>query len=316
LLNTPYQLKRKYSILLVLLVLALCVNAQFKAYQPFPVEGAWWSETTWCEALCNGIFTGESRDFDYYISGDTMLNGKAYHKLNVAGGGEWYACAPTFTAQHYDSLIGCFREDSKRIYYCDFKRKIYDTLLYDFNLKVGDVLPDTYINHKEQYYRVYAIDSVLIGISYRREYIISHDSINAFAKLIEGIGSNGGLLEPISMPFESGGRLNCFVQNGKTVYPRLNDSCQLYNSSPAPQNLKVFAAPHNIVTITYQLPKGQNKGLLKLYNIGGNMINMKEIEANKSPVIDDMPNLLNGVYYYTLWVNNKIIATYKFVVVQ
>ena len=306
----------KYSILFYVVTLTLSANAQFKVYQPFPHANARWSESTWCEEQCNGTLAGESKDFDYHITGDTLLHGKTYHKLNVSGGGEWFACAQenVYTAQQYDSLIGCFREDNKRIYYCDFKKKIYDTLLYDFNLKVGDILPDTYINSRNQHNRVNAIDSILIGKTYRKEYIIARDSLKHVEALIEGIGSTGGLLEPIRSHFEAGGRLNCFRQNGALIYPDANDSSILFNANAT--TLKVYVNSSSMLTVSYELPAGQHSGLLRLFNIRGELLRIKEIIAGNSPDIDYARNSLNGIYYYTLTVNDKIIASYKFAIIQ
>lgn len=312
-------MKRRYFIILLLASFSINIYAQFNAYIPFPSSNAFWAESTWWEVLCGGKNVNMSKDFDYHITGDTIIKGNNYHKLSISGGEEWAACSqsPADISQKYDSVIGCFRENSKRIYYCCFNKGIYDTLLYDFNLKAGDTLPDTYINSRKQKDIVYKTDSILVGNRYRKEYIISHNSLIAFATLIEGIGSTRGLLEPLTMSFEAGAKLNCFKQNNILIYPHLNDSCPLFNVGSSPTLLKVYHDKSDkMLTITFQLLAGQYNGVLRLYNVRGDFIGIKDVDSTSSPIVEDVSNLSNGIYYYVLSVKNRVIGTNKFVILQ
>jgi hypothetical protein len=307
----------KHCIFLLLLTAINTIGyAQFNTYHPFPSANASWAETTWWETFCDGNYVSGSKDFEYRLVGDTIINSKEYHKLNISGGSEWLTCksAPSFTLQKYDSIAGFIREDgAHRIYYCNPGKKIGDTLLYDFNLKVGDILPDTYINKRSKGNRVLKIDSVLVGNTYRKEYVISADSVKPFARLIEGVGSTLGLLEPIKVPFEAGCSLNCYSNGDITANPGLNNA-SMANSTAL---LKVYAdKAYEMFTITYNLPQGYKDALLKIYNIRGELMNIKPVSKGESPVTDNVYNLLDGIYYYTLSANNKVLASYKFIVLK
>lgn len=130
-----------------------------------------------------------------------------------------------------NSYQGAIRQDTvqKKIYYC-VGTSPNETILYDFNLHLGDTLHNSYNNGSDSNY-VSSIDSILIGTTFRKQYHIStgHMAGNDtnYVQLIEGIGSTYGLAFPITPPFEWGSKLNCFSQNNVTIYPNTTGICYL-----------------------------------------------------------------------------------------
>jgi len=306
---------KRYIALYIFQLVAVACFSQSKAYYSFALNGAQWSETTWWETFCNGNYATCSKDFEYRVEGDTMMDGMQYSKLHVSGGTDWLACKQgnTCAIEKYDSVAGYLREDSRKVYYSNPRKHISDTLLYDFNLKKGDTLPDTYLNKRSMGYRVSKVDSILVGKEYHKVYEIVDDSAKVATKLIDGVGSTTGLLEPIKFSFEAGCSLNEYTHdNVNTQLGLHNETMDDYSTQ-----LKVFADnSFEMFTITFKLPAGIHEALLRLHNIRGELMNIKPISANESPVTDNVSDLSNGIYYYTLSANNKLLASYKFVVVK
>ncbi|HXB11289.1 MAG TPA: hypothetical protein VNZ45_04840 [Bacteroidia bacterium] len=310
-------MKRAYLILFILVSISFASYSQFNQYHPFPTANARWGESTWWEEHCGNTNAGGSKDFDYSLAGDTTINGLLYHKLNVSGENEWSACSQhkTLVTRNYDTTLGYIREDSRKIYFTCLKKGIHDTLLYDFSLKVGDTLPNTYICKKVQKNIVLRIDSIFIGNSYRKEYIIGQDASALQVTLVEGIGSLNGLLEPLAVNFEAGSRLNCFRQNNITLFPHLNDSGLFIYNAASKQILNVYPYPSETdVTVSYQLPKGEDKGILRLYKANGMPLNVRFVNSDKLSVIEDLGALNAGIYYYTLSDEHRILAKHEFII--
>jgi hypothetical protein len=113
-------------------------------------------------------------------------------------------------------------------------RKVYllepfsgqDTLLYDFDLALGDTLPPAYNNYIQDNV-VSNIDSVLVGNQYHRRFWLSAAGTADYTAIIEGIGSTFGLTFPLFPPFEFFNTLLCVTVNGNPVYPDTSTACPL-----------------------------------------------------------------------------------------
>lgn len=182
----------KKSILIVFIIsLSLNGNSQFHIYHPLPSENAVWRESF------GGSYTSSCSDYQLIIIGDTLFDGFTYHKIQKSGV-EYYVdqsgWCTWIIAYHFDYYLGAFRNDSvnKMVY---FLENSIDTLLYNFNLNVGDTLPITYTNSYSDNY-VETIDSILIGNNFHKRYGIAsfYDPGYVYVHLIEGIGSTFGFL--------------------------------------------------------------------------------------------------------------------------
>lgn len=155
--------------ILLLLLIVLHYNssiAQTSKYIPFPSSNAIWN------VYAMFPFYGHCESYGYTFNGDTTINNMTYHKIrkqslyfylksgdpNPPNSGA--TCTNIITSSS-DSYAGAIREvvAKKKIYFLP-PNKAEDTLLYDFNLKVGDSVK-TY-NSIWAKLQVESIDSVFV----------------------------------------------------------------------------------------------------------------------------------------------------------
>jgi hypothetical protein len=317
----------KKQILFLFSVLTLTTAfGQFNVYHPFPDSNAYWKESAsaWWGAI--GSPGNYCEGYGYVLKGDTLVNGIIHHKLNLVSGyynpnASCYGSAFGYSNKFY----GAIREDSaKRIYLCCTSVGSKDTLLYDFNLKVGDSLKQSTVLYPGTH--VSSIDSILIDGNYRKQWIIAVSNNTVFDSIIEGIGSMQGLVERIAPVFESSCNLLCFRQNGNILQSfgngPFNDSCTVYGPEGVKEigNERPFVIYPNPATtsvaISYHWLLRQNSVELKLYNTLGELVKNNAVNTGTGLTIDDVSALPNGIYYYTLLVNGTITATSKLVVIH
>lgn len=307
---------KKQLLFLLLFTLSFVGYSQFNKYYAFPDSNAWWSVTSYTSVDCNNIMGNENTNWDYYLSGDTVFNGHTYHKLRIAGGSKSGPCGDSW--YDYDELVGFIREDSSKHIYYNLDGT-GDTLLYDFNLDVGDTLPNTWNNNKIYVNRVDSVDSVMIGNTYRRKFVISSNNI-PFCSLIEGIGSTMGLLEPIMYSTTSGSTLTCFKQNNKTLYPDTTASCNLfYLGVPgiyAPQpTVSLYPDPNNgVFTLEIKNYGPTYNSEIDIYSMLGEKVYSK-FSGYSSQIPIHLSIYAAGIYLYRITtMNGKQLATGKFVI--
>jgi hypothetical protein len=260
---------------LPLFIALLFVTAQMKAqsslYNPFPDSSATWNESVhWYNDTCDGN--------EYYttiINGDTTINSVVYHELFETGYSYSAICGDS-TTYFTNKYIGSIRQNVllKEIYIFP-KGDTSAALLYDFNLSLGDTLPATYLGAARHNY-VSSVDSVLIGSSYRKIFGISLlDSSYVYASLIEGIGSTLGLVAPVTLPVEYSYLLNCFSQNGQTLYPDSLDSCGMVTGIKVllPENsFSIYPDPTSN-QLTIHSPSLQERTIVSIINVIGQEVN-------------------------------------------
>ncbi len=193
----------------------------------------------------------ENKNFNYYVNGDTSFNNHIYKKLFIKGNSwfMWFNNPPIppycqGTSQFNDTInpLAFVRDTLNKIYLSN--TSFPDTLLYDFNLSVGDTLPMTY-NNGNTNITVITIDSIPVSSSYLKRFHLSPNSQSQY--LIEGIGHDGGFLEPFPPIFDCGFNLVCYGQNDSSYYPAIGLSCNLNVSLNEifnqPYNLSIFPNP-------------------------------------------------------------------------
>lgn len=291
------------------LLLSFKVSAQFNTYHPFPDSNANWNESN----IIYAQFAQDDKEyyFNYFLGGDTLMNGHIYIKLYQ---GMKYTSSKY--GYHWVDTIGFvsgIREDNNKHIY--FNKGSGEQLLYDFNLKIGDTLTQLIGNG----YVVTNIDSTLIGLTYRKQFILSGE----IDSIIEGIGSVQGLFENVE-PFNSqtnSGSLICFSQNGKKLYPDTGSICEIYtgisNLAVPISSFAVYPNPASKqVTIDITLSQGLNTGTLELYNSMGKLIRTTAINNAPVTLTENISTLANGVYYYKLITNNSVPLVKKLIVIQ
>lgn len=207
--------------------IVLCgTHGSAQSYQPFPSADAVWRERS------SGFQCSCCADFQYAITGDTTINSLIYHKLHKTGvrylEDQMGNCTQD-VLMPIDQYAGCFRNDpiQRKVYFMPASGQ-QETLLYDFNLTVGDTVPATLLNGYGTTTNVVSgIDSVLLDGVYHKRFTLDSNSCWTPLQYIEGVGSTYGLLAWSACPFERQDELLCFIQSGSTVYPSGNMTCEL-----------------------------------------------------------------------------------------
>ena len=149
----------------------------------------------------------------YYVDGTIVHNGNVFYKIYETG--EFYQevinppspCDETYyyTAEYR----GALRTENGKTYQLNENE---ENLLMDFTLNVGDTLlscisPGLVIG---------SIDSVLVGAEYRKRFNFTNGDICNW--MIEGIGHEAGLFEPMSLILEFASEFHCYGENNIPLF--------------------------------------------------------------------------------------------------
>ncbi len=288
--------------------------------QPYPLvkEGGVWREAIVKSVNSPNHF--ELSKIQYSIMGDTIINNNSYHKMY---------------SMDYDSLInnlqymGAIREDSMQrvfallipnspIFPNDIINDSIETLIYDFNLMLGDTFFVKGISDSIQI--VNNIDSVQIAGLWRKR--ISFSSAGISTRIwIEGIGDMKGLFFPALFEFENRNTLTCY-EDSEIFWtnPKLlqhGTSCFSVGIKPkiSKSNFSIKVYPNPASTSLYfDFEKTYNhKMLLEIYDMLGQRIYAISISKNENNINISLEGLNKGIYFYKWTSNNKIIGTGKFI---
>lgn len=320
-------IKKHILILTIHLLTLMVTQGQTNIYHPFPNSAAIWTETfsqnpCYCPPI--GWCTGNCGDYHKYsMNGDTLFGSHYYQKIYDTPAHYQYGTQYSGVFPYTKTFSMGIRQDTltKKIYM--FNTNFADTLLYNFDLNVGDTLPSSFVNDNSTLTRNYvsSIDSILIGTTYRKQYHVS--SINPtdsnYVQLIEGIGSNFGLTARLAPPFETGNILNCFSQNNVTMYVNPNNwmgDCNFTLSiketkNISPLSFSVYPNPFSSSTI---LTSNQTDFTVTIYNLCGERV--KQIQTFTKQTILTRDNLPSGLYFICLTKGNIIIASDKLIIVD
>ena len=167
----------------------------------------------------------------YTVDGNISAGGIQYVKLNrnteyEQGAGLSLWCTESLSTS--EGIIG-IREENKRVFVLPnpTSAESEEYLAYDFNLTVGDTVPDPY------YYQtpggpsdynlvIHTIDSIFISGTWRKRY-----QINSFPDIIEGVGSSSGLLNPLNYAWSGSCQiaLRCYIEQGVADF--FTSNCEL-----------------------------------------------------------------------------------------
>ena len=302
----------KKLLLISITMLALTVSyGQTSVYHSFPNSDAIWNVTY-------GGYQAECSKYSYTLTSDTIVNSVTYKKIYKqksnypndpwTSGCDW--CCPSLLSVYY---VGALREDNiaHKVYFLPESYNT-DTLLYDFNLAVGDPIPLSW-NNWCSYMQVGSIDSVLIGTNYRKRWNMVDPNIDCLtaysSSMIEGIGNTFGLLERFDF-FEQGGHLDCFSQNNQSLYPTYspNSGCPLVSGIEELSQVGFTVSPNPLSSqTTIQFESKLNNATLSLYNCFGQKV--KEItNINDQTIILTRDKLMNGLYYAQLTQENYAVT--------
>ncbi|MGZ5548869.1 MAG: T9SS type A sorting domain-containing protein, partial [Nitrososphaeraceae archaeon] len=105
-----------------------------------------------------------------------------------------------------------------------------------------------------------------------------------------------------------------------------NSKCELVtsrmmqSSNPeiveSPLNFKLYPNPNNgSMKFDYQLSDDQN-GTIVIYDVSGRKISQYVLEHSKTTMNITEDGLQNGIYFYEVIVNDKIVSTNKIVIIK
>lgn len=234
---------------------------------------------------------------------DTLINNIEYKK--VLRSDEEF--------QLYWYSYGFIREDSTKSVYWKMILNSDDRFLYDFNVDLGDTIYCSYIG----FAIVDSIDSVQISNELKKRYFLRHGYDLIEEIWIEGLGSLYGILTSFS---GSGGgmrhELLCFIENDTIKYTHPDYNTCYYSTVGITQKeggnetINLFPNPSNDF-INIDIENSSNKTFqLIIINIFGNTIT--DIPFKNSQTIDLRKyKMSNGIYFYFIFSNNKLLKKGK-----
>ena len=301
----PYFLFRELNLICFLSFIS--ISALCQTYIPFPDSNAVWKVDHFNNPLqCPP--SGFCGNFQYGYFGDTLINGIIYKKL-------------AYCANVQSCYLGALRQDkqNKKIYFI-IDGLMQEELLYDFSLTIGDTLPVNYVSVYDTCY-VISQDSIQLANVYHKTLLCNCPS-SAFNQvtLIEGIGSNFGLIEGFVI-FEPWSSLNCFSGDNGLIYI---DTTQFTNcndlTSLSPLNLdkkhllEIFPNPAEF-NQTININFSQNiKYTLNIYNEFGQLIKSEEIDSLTKPFDINTSELGKGIFIINIVTNFDNYQSHKLLI--
>jgi len=258
----------------------------------------------------------------YFFNGDTSISSISYKKLyksevnyhnNLMG----IVCDRDSICSIGVSFVAGLRDDilNKKVYIYDPQTQV-DTLLYDFDLALGDTLAPTYYNRFYQGSNDFIVDSIgfdTIGSSIHRVFYIGIDSTFAIRRthnLIEGIGGNWGLT--YNSIYVNNDTLDCYV-NSSGIYPKGISSCNFISSITEEEKLPAenWHIYPNPTDGEVRISSEGNFVEARIYALDGRLINAIALQAGKTDAIDIEGD--SGVYLLQLQTEKGEFKTTKIV---
>lgn len=238
----------------------------------------------------------------YYTNGDTLVDGLNFKVLD---------------GYHYISRGFLLREDivSKKVYLkAILPSGIYDYLLYDFSLQVGDSIdmknPITPFPEDAGYFKVDSIISrpLVDGNTYDHFYFsptASNTVSTNNAIWVEGVGSLSIITAPSGDPDIDGvGRVACVFKNGDSFYSDLDiiDECEPFfilnspNFNLEKNSIQAITTPNKNV---FELVNIEHFSTIELYDLKGVHVNTYE-NNNQHSMQLNVSNYPPGIYLLIL----------------
>ena len=284
------------KLLLICLTIISCQNLLSQEYVPFDFKNGIW--------VCNEDYSGETgftNKIQYYIKGDTIINGNLYQNLYMFKiETETFDLHPDTSCGYY----GAIRNNSnKQVEYINQEDTIPE-IIYDFNLNVGDTIKNGYGKYEENKLIVISIDSVNYCGKYHKRYNLNDSTIMINQSLIEGIGFNSGLINPWFHQFEVETSLVCYTEKN-------NDYCEPCDllSSIKPINtknsIKIYPNPSlGKINIDVENIDANKQFKIKIIDLTGKIIYKKTCKTKSLPI--DISTQASGIYNAIITTKNNI----------
>jgi hypothetical protein len=265
---------------LILLHLLIVITYFAAQGQVFPNDSAYWKvEVGSVECVDPYGVSDVCYEQQYFLSGDTTIGDQSYKK--VYSSMRYRSNLNTWT-YYYNGYFGAIYSDNEanKVYWRPAS-SFQDTLLYDFNLSVGETLPESYV-YDPEVAGIIQIDDIDTSTINGQSIVRYHMDNAGFGLeyILQGIGSTLGLLEPITPFFEHHFTLLCF-QNYETslTYPE-NGDCDVFTDissySAEENNISIYPNPANgILNID-----NASVSHIQIFSITGLLISESEIKTD------------------------------------
>ncbi|HYV93199.1 MAG TPA: hypothetical protein VE978_15605 [Chitinophagales bacterium] len=322
-------IQRKFSVVVVsvLLLIPFPMNAQ--VYHPLVDSGAVWNSEI---HLTDMGTEWDNYGSKFFLKGDTVIQGLSYSLLKWQPTYHYFYAQgfpPTYYGSNYNSSainIGAVREDSEKVWLrlfnyvpnnCPSNLPFNkDTLLYDFNLQIGETFNSGYNSF------VMEIDDVqLLNGEMRKRWYFSNGDF-----WIEGIGSEGGILSPLEIHFECGSQLTCYRKNSELLYESIYtpyftatcDSLLLGVENPTYPSTIINISPnpaYDLFTVNFSSPNFSSTQI-KITDVFGRNLFSGGIKSNQPLQIATEKFSGNNMLFCELWQDGKLIAVKKVLIQQ
>ena len=293
-------MKHLYS-LIVLVCLTGSGKSQINSY--FNNNPCWHVQST-CQ-VDNQCY--KVTNSNYIINGDSLIGPYQYKKVFTKGSwyNQYFGMGPppignlcnNFSLNNQPLALAFFiRSNGKKMYYRNTGSSSSDTLLYNFNLKVGDTLPATFNNYSLNIIKVTAIDSINTFNGWMKRFQLNGNTVSSH--LIEGMGHYQGLIEPIYPNVMScGWTLQCYSQNNTAYYPSSGPSCLLSTGIKESAKLLSPIIYPNPSDGKYQirLPEFSTNSKIEIYNSIGQLV--RSFVPQSETLEIDIQKEKAGVYF-------------------
>ena len=247
----------------------------------------------------------------YYVDDTIVHNGSVFYKIFESG--EFYQevinppgpCDETYyyTAEYR----GAIRTENGKTYQLNGNE---ENLLMDFTLNVGDTL----FSYISPGLVIGSIDSVLVGAEYRKRFNFSNGDICNW--MIEGIGHEAGLFEPMSLMLEFASEFHCYGENNIPLFGDTNCILNVGYEDFSIQNNNVPIYP-NPTSGKFIIDASELINTIKSYfliDICGKMILQENINLFNNNIIEiDLSKYRSGIYFLRLNTENQGIVFRKII---
>jgi hypothetical protein len=223
------------------------------------------------------------------------------------------------------SFYGFIREDSnKRVFY-RISGNEPDKMILNLNIELNDTINvysllnfENNLFYNMDYY-VYAIDSIMIGDSYKKQYHMgSVEGGLGLSEWIDGIGGTSGMLHNWNGYVGGDGfELLCFTENDTLKYmnPSFN-SCYVATGleNKIDENIVVNIFPNPVTNVSTFKIVGMNIKdgvILNLYNSLGKKI-LTKINITEFQIFrNEIPS---GIYFYCIYSKSENIGSGRIII--
>ncbi len=305
---------KKFVLILILFVAFSQANAQ--TYIPFP-NPCYWRVDAWDydpgPDACEGSY-----QYHCFTSSDTIINSKMYVKI-MASPVIVSGSNPCFYAFFPYGYVGALRDDSiaNKVFFI-FPNQNTDSLLFDYNLNIGDTIKGILRTEYPTTAFVGSIDTVIISNQYHKRWNISQNFACPFY-IIEGIGSQLGLIESSGCGAGVGSNLVCVKDSSTTIFIADSSStnCQLINSiktlKSEIERIKIIPNPaQSQITLEFDLTEIPIASIEIKNSLGQTVKTINNMAFSKNEIKIDINEFPKGLYFVQLRGENKIWST-KFV---